>query len=504
MNAVARHVYIISDLHLGGRPSSATDRGFQMMTHPEVLAAFIRGLAGNQARPIELVIAGDFVDFLAEEGEQPGTWTPLIDKPARAVTVLRRMVTEPERRLGPVFAALGTLVASGHTLTLLLGNHDIELSYPSVRQELARLMSVRLGHGFQFIYDGEAYRVGDALIEHGNRYDPFNVVDYDRLRRRRSLQSRGQEEARDDGFSPPVGSRLVAQIMNPAKASYAFVDILKPETQTVIPLLLALEPSLRGKIGKLLKTLAPAVTHGTFPGQPDVPLRLADAAANAGGVSLDLHVASQRAFGVLPASNPLAALLGEVLGGREDAAHFLADIEAAELGDMQAAPIADASAHGRRFLSGMWSLLWARQAQPIAARLPALHKALQVLQKEDCFRLEKETTAAYQRAAEGLCERCDLRYVVFGHSHLAREVDLGGGRTYLNTGTWANLLRIPQAILSDGVHGREALARWVDDLRDNCLDIFFRPTYARLDLDAADHVLEAHTLEVNDSDLALK
>lgn len=493
---VTRRVYVISDLHLGGRAASATDRGFQMMTHPEVLAAFVRRLAHERRGPIELVIAGDFVDFLAEEAEPAGTWTPLVAEQAHAVRVFRTMATEPGRGLQAVLAALGELLAAGHQLTLLLGNHDIELSYPAVRRELARAVGARPGHGFQFIFDGEAYQVGNALIEHGNRYDPFNVVDHDKLRRRRSLQSRGQEGLRSDGFTAPAGSRLVAEVMNPIKSRYAFVDLLKPETTTVLPILLALEPALAWQIRKLLPTMASAATHTTLPGKPDIPLRLSDAAANAAGVLFAPDFAAGSA-------DPLAVSLGEAFGSLDEARGFLATLLGTEGEAALAIAIAPASAAGRGAGSELgYPMPAGGRADPIESRLPALHRALRTLQNDDSFRLDKETTPAYLNAARKLCERGNLRYVIFGHSHLAREVDLGNGCKYLNTGTWANLLRIPPAVVSEGPQARAALAAWVADLRANRLDIWFRPTYARLDLNAEDCVLAAQTLEVTPSGLA--
>ena len=76
--------YVISDLHLGGAPpASPGERGFQLCTQVDALAAFIDQLAGQAADPdnrLELVINGDFVDFLAEEGPAAAggsPWSPV-------------------------------------------------------------------------------------------------------------------------------------------------------------------------------------------------------------------------------------------------------------------------------------------------------------------------------------------------------------------------------------------------------------------------------------------
>ena len=69
------------------------------------------------------------------------------------------------------------------------------------------------------------------LIEHGNRYDPANVVDHNALRQLRSLQSRHQFKYEHGQFAPPVGSRLVAELMNPIELviNGDFVDFLAEE-----------------------------------------------------------------------------------------------------------------------------------------------------------------------------------------------------------------------------------------------------------------------------------
>lgn len=43
----------------------------------------------------------------------------------------------------------------------------------------------------QLVYDCEAYTCGRLLIEHGNQYDRFDAVNFDRLCRKRSQLSRG-------------------------------------------------------------------------------------------------------------------------------------------------------------------------------------------------------------------------------------------------------------------------------------------------------------------------
>ena len=59
------------------------------------------------------------------------------------------------------------MLERGHRLTILLGNHDVELAMPWCGVNLESILRVEGRHDYHFIGNGEAYIVGDALIEHG-------------------------------------------------------------------------------------------------------------------------------------------------------------------------------------------------------------------------------------------------------------------------------------------------------------------------------------------------
>jgi UDP-2,3-diacylglucosamine pyrophosphatase LpxH len=235
-----RSVYVISDLHLGGDypvPREPGKRGFRLCTRADAVAQFIDSLTQKftQQGPSELVLNGDTVDFLAERDEKPNTWSPFTADPRRAVGKLEAIIQRDQL----VFHAIGRFLEKGGRLVVLLGNHDIELSLPAVRVAFRHALSVKASHDFEFLYDGEAYVVGDALIEHGNRYDAWNQIDYDALRHVRSVQSRLLDMPEEHVFIPPAGSEMVTEVINTIKLDYPFVDLLKPETAAVVPMLLA-------------------------------------------------------------------------------------------------------------------------------------------------------------------------------------------------------------------------------------------------------------------------
>mgnify|MGYP000166730233 CR=1 FL=1 len=505
MTTARQRVYVISDLHLGGAPPTVPGgRGFQLCTQVEALAEFIGQLAAQPVSAddrLELVINGDFVDFLAEKAP-PGAaggspWSPIKEDPQLAQQLLSDIAT----RNRPVIAALAELQRRGHTLTLLLGNHDVELAFPAVRQALTALLGVPASAALRFLYDGEAYRVGDALIEHGNRYDRFNVVDHDALRRVCSLQSRGQAVPEALRMAPPVGSQLVAEVMNPIKADYPFIDLLKPESTAAVPLLLALEPKARAHAARMA-TLAVKASQHTYV-TPAMPKRSGDISAvgmgrgaELGGRVADLGGRSG-AVAVGADEADLQRVLVEALGP-EAGSRFLAQVappgpapELARRGDISARS-ADIAARGGGWAGGLslLQLVFGGSEPASESRLSALHTALVAFCDSSLFDMRRESAKNPYFLAASELARGDIRHVVMGHTHLARDIELPSGGRYLNSGTWADLMRVPEAVLgADPQLARAALQELVQDIKAHRFQslIWQRPTYARLEV-AGDRV----------------
>jgi hypothetical protein len=146
---------------------------------------------------------------------------------------------------------------------------------------------------------------------------------------------------------------------------------------------------------------------------------------------------------------------------------------------------------------GFAALLFGRTSQAYQKRLPALLKALHGLQNLDTFACDREAAKEYLDAAQDLVDRGGFRFVVFGHTHLAKHVPLGNGRFYFNSGTWADMLRFPIEILQTGINALPALDAFVAKMKAaNFSDwTYFRPTYVRLDLGSDNKVANAKLIE---------
>jgi len=488
----ARQVYVISDLHLGGDyPEAGSDdsRGFRICTHADDVAAFIRSLSDrpNDAPPAELVINGDMVDFLAERHDEGEPWRAFNADPDTAVALMRR-IAERDR---VVFDALKDHLAAGHRLVILLGNHDVEMALPQVRAALEEILDAR-GKDFVFIHDGEAYVVGEALIEHGNEYDGFNRVNYAQLRVIRAELSRRRTEALDF-FEAPPGSHLVADAINPVKELYRFIDLLKPQNEAAIPMLVALEPGYRS----LLRDLARAAQRITSTDARRAAAR--KMGADVAGKDVDdeeafLGTGAGAAVTTRAApvdSDPLDEQLTAALG--DDAEAFRQAVDASTEDDGLGQEI---SAGGKaKWLAGSLAMMLSRgdDEAAVTRRLPALRLAVQANRDSTAFDRDVEGAKEYRQAAERLATG-PIRHVVFGHTHLPKRVALPSGGFYLNSGTWADVLRFPNEILEGSKEEQDgALRGFVDAMRRGDFSEFtlFRPTYVRLDVGADGKVTEA-------------
>ena len=139
------------------------------------------------------------------------------------------------------------------------------------------------------------------------------------------------------------------------------------------------------------------------------------------------------------------------------------------------------------------TLFLAPKGEPWERRVYDLLDALRAFQSGDPFDRRRESEAGYKEEALALAYG-PIRHVVFGHTHLARQIELPDERFYFNSGTWADVLRLPPEILTAGkTYGPLAeLEKFVGELMRNEFTRFtmFRPTYVRFPQDEHGHSVE--------------
>jgi UDP-2,3-diacylglucosamine pyrophosphatase LpxH len=401
-------LFILSDLHL------AAERDKGLFQSDLELAACLRWIF-TDTRDSVTVLAGDILDFLVLADGNTNVDLARLGEHTQEI-----IDHHPE-----VFTALAELAASPrHQLVIMGGNHDAELAFPPVQEAIER----RLGVGFldrpvRWLVHGEALRVrvGDAvtLVEHGNVLDPWNRINHATLQSACSLSSRNLADAGD--YQPPLGSRLVLEVVSRLRGSYQWVDCLKPETEAVLPLL----------------------WHFASRQQQKLIFGLAE------------EYLSMKAFEVVKkhgnARNPERLYKGDK--------------------EVEDTP---RDRDFKEWLDGVYPQLNGQQRLTLGAdkKQDKLIRRLRLVSARDTF-FEPDApdeSANYLRPVyEG---GADL--VVHGHTHSAKLCALEGG-LYINTGTWGQLLRLPPSYEND-----ESWESFLDLLRKNDVECSSRPTFARV------------------------
>jgi 3',5'-cyclic AMP phosphodiesterase CpdA len=251
-----RYHAVVSDLHFG-------DGGkLDDFVHEQELKTFL-SYVSEQGRvrsgSAELVINGDFIDFLQVQPLRHGPWREAIDKVSRVAGA------HPD-----TFEALGRFVKEGNRVVILPGNHDIELSFREVQEAFTALIaagdpdvtsrivfpnSEPLGSHFRGWEHGPfAYRLKapsapglSVYIEHGNQFDVVNSFNHRKF----------FHESLADHIRMPWGSRFVLDILNDVEARFPYIDKIRPRHAALMPLRAQAPGRLRWAWGAALPRAPP-------------------------------------------------------------------------------------------------------------------------------------------------------------------------------------------------------------------------------------------------------
>jgi UDP-2,3-diacylglucosamine pyrophosphatase LpxH len=422
-------LHVISDLHMGG------DRvDFQILRETKRLASFVRWVAAQ--RPdgrVALVLNGDIVDTLAED---IGGYIAV----ENAAATLERIMNNAS--FSDVWAALADFVKRPkRTLVLAVGNHDLELALPPVqRLVIERLagedLAARTRIEFSTLGAGYACRVGNARVfcTHGNEVDAWNYVRYEDLSKLARRLNAGRELAPSE-WEPNAGTKMVKDVMNEVKKRYAWIDLLKPETQAAVGVLVVLDPSQASKVTLLPSIVAElARGRGEFEGRLSAPASAGPRPATAQVASIDQLLGANVAQ-----SLKLGAQAGPRGGGRS-AEDMLMDAELNYKTQQGRSAVEDETL-------GTPRLMWDRLTGWISGvgRDEALRRALlDWLVDDQTFNIGNRDET-FVNVTKWVGTGVDI--IVTGHTHLERAIDMGGGRFYFNCGTWIRLLQFSRAML---------------------------------------------------------
>jgi UDP-2,3-diacylglucosamine pyrophosphatase LpxH len=242
---MSEKILVISDLHVGAGPLDDCDG--ELEGH---LVDFLRRHASAGA-PVELVINGDFLDFVqAEPWEGPGLESVSVE--GHPLCFTQRQSLEKFDAIAaahaPIFKALGEFLSAGESnrLVVMPGNHDADLFWPRVRARFRKAVCGRDrgSRGRLRFHLEQGYRPPSAphvWIEHGHQHDPNNrfFVETDEIdphvgcKVTKPVWSAARPPIFADVSGEPrlyecIGTRFLIRFMNRLDARYQFVDNVKP------------------------------------------------------------------------------------------------------------------------------------------------------------------------------------------------------------------------------------------------------------------------------------
>jgi hypothetical protein len=387
-----------------------------------------------------LVINGDAIDVLAEETQG------YVASPEDAEQAARQILDYPA--FADIWQSLQDFTRSGlHQLIIVLGNHDLELAFPNVQElflsRLAGTDEKRRGR-IAFATSGAGYRcrVGhkdggfaSVLCVHGNELDNWNAVSPESIMRIVRAATYGRKSPLADE-PPNAGTQLVKDVMNRIKGYWPFVDLLKPEVETVFNILLALDPKQASALGKVLAAIGKAETIGTYRvtrvlgAQPDeaaaaqAPAPSPWKPGKAFGAFLDSQATVNRDL--------LAAAWAETKEGHTSPEDLAGEQEQQVLGPGRV--IAN-------WFKYSWRSIFNEPMEAIRATLADWGGG------QETWDLDGKCSVFDQLEKLPADLQPDVDVVVAGHTHLRRQKRLASGALYLNTGTWARLMRLTKECL---------------------------------------------------------
>ncbi len=188
------HTFVVSDMHLTeaeepdpARPLWMAYKRREFFIDDE-FAKFLDHIEQKADGPIELILNGDIFDF------DSVTAVPSKDRHVEWLERSRGLGSEEWKSQFKMkviiddhprwFEALGAFIARGNRAVFIVGNHDVEIYWPSVQRMICDALSAALPSNIGEEEDDDPIVFcnwfylsgGDTYVSHGHQYDPNCVV----------------------------------------------------------------------------------------------------------------------------------------------------------------------------------------------------------------------------------------------------------------------------------------------------------------------------------------
>jgi UDP-2,3-diacylglucosamine pyrophosphatase LpxH len=442
-----RDLIIVSDLHIGqGRnPQSGRFHALENFFADEDFLTFCRHLTNEAAirgAPFTFLLNGDTFDFLRVDTQEiAGEDLPGAEKAGptlteeQAAAVMRRMLAGH-----PVFLdGLAHVLDAGHQVVFLPGNHDLELQWPAVQEEIRSALLARPSALMAHAIPARAerlrfepwfyYEEGRIWVEHGCQYDAECSFRF----HLRGSASRNAVRSLDGDM--PLGNFFQRYLYN----AFGPITFIVPSTRAnfrYFKWMLANRPRLLARV---------MLRHGPF------SLRLLRRLSQHAGNDPTLEAAHRRELGELAESSGLGPKLHKVEQLKVVPPNLALATRAFLL---PAVRLAGSAVLGGFALAAVW--FWSFSAvshlQVGLGFRTLLFLMLQFLMLVilvsglawlGLSSLPSVPPRPLRRAAQRISSVLDVPLVTFGHTHdeavwrLPREG--GPSSWYFNTGTWISV-----------------------------------------------------------------
>ncbi len=435
-------LYVMSDLHIGGQGV------VQVLRETKRLANLIHWIKNRKDKgEIALVLNGDVIDSLAEPSLQKGEYAFLHARLAEQM--LQRIFSDPE--FEDIWKALAEFVQTDHRhLIFVIGNHDIEVALPLVQASITkkltcenpdsalRLSFMATGCGFACLVSGAR-----VFCTHGNEVDDWNEVDYNRLSQVANALNAGRSIIAEE-WEPNAGTKMVIDAINDIKRDYPFVDLLKPETNPIFGVLLTLAPRMvlqrLDRIGPILEKKIRGARKRRRLLSGSVTMSPADETIPSPTPSVE-HLLGQNLLKTLEKSSATSKEDENelILSLLQDIDKQIRASDAAETAVIEGELSFLKSAKG-------WMGLVYRRLKGVRKEEALRCSLLDWLKGDETFSPISENDDTFHRIMDRVGP--DVNFVVTGHSHLARAIEVQAGqRYYFNCGTWMRLVRLTTEVL---------------------------------------------------------
>jgi len=222
---------VVSDFHLGAGPPDVTQNPLEDFIADNAFAQFletIRAESDRDQKEVELIINGDFFEFLqvpaVDEFDSRRTYPLNAYTDSSQESSIKRLdlITAGHPTVFDALADFIQVEAPRRRMTLIKGNHDVNLYWPGVKQRLREVLGAT-GRRASMLLFAERYVSREGIfVEHGHQYT-------EQLNRWENFDDPRDQNDIDRLIYPP-GSQFVIDFFNAVERERIWADSLKPLT----------------------------------------------------------------------------------------------------------------------------------------------------------------------------------------------------------------------------------------------------------------------------------